>query len=924
MLLFIVELIKQCPKPYIADFAKKIMTKGHRPEYLEMFLGMTDGQEDGNGIPSVDSEIAKYLTSREWKDDILLWFCPPTSIDYLKRREAMEKYAVLVSSTRNKRNNIVKDGVDIYDDLPSELAYHVKLLTIVAGCNLGPKLQAVYSTDDILHALLDPLTVFPVKKGLAALLVGSIQSGLDRVRYSEYLWKYLDATLEFIEHNVGDLSSFLSSDKITIEERIERSDGLDIALAVIISVFQDFDVVNFTEYNSSDDDFKYSRRSEQEIKSSIRKLFVAVKNLLEFHGLALGGSLKESAGLALSCLLQHCDTVPLDFHALGINKESSDAIRQRRTIHNRRSVLKATDEEEKTERLRYRYFIDHLRHELMRTDLSLASIQMFEAISSKYDTTIDADVRIEPFIKKITSHLRSNLRSKSSIRSLKASSVETTTWVLQTLRQLMECHLSFTFGNNALFPQASSSYAGFYGSMDSNPGGNNIPDAENPKVSYYRTIFNDNGVVFLCMDLICIGVDQSLCIEAIKLLVVLLLKSGGCPQIQQSIYDYLKENDTSQFFEYLKDTIDNIYLWTMNEIDTTDENSSNNYSHDDEEDPEEDQEDNKSEEIVDKDEERDNKIFQQYNPFGDTKSSKELPGLIVFFLLQLMCEGEFSGIKNYVREQTKNSKIVNILDSLSNLIDFLSRHNTVECCAISTTILRTIQKLLSGPCRGNQDQLILHTELLVSLNRFMRFTRPIHRETTAMTLQSLFQSVRSISNKQDPSFLQSMNRMSIANAAVSIRGLGTSARGLLRGTSRRFQLQNEVYEDFKSSNNEHLDLLKETVINVLRAAIEGQPKTSVVFERVSTTIEFNVLNLLLLPPELKATSKSMTTASIDFETRNLGSIFNLSPLQSKYLVFVETLGHLRSNLPLLAQHKIEKEISSVEVIWKNEVHKVNK
>ena len=67
------------------------------------------------------------------------------------------------------------------EDLPSDLQYHIKLLNLLASCNLGPKLQAVYPTNDILYALLDPSTMLPVKVALGKLLIEALRINPDKV-----------------------------------------------------------------------------------------------------------------------------------------------------------------------------------------------------------------------------------------------------------------------------------------------------------------------------------------------------------------------------------------------------------------------------------------------------------------------------------------------------------------------------------------------------------------------------------------------------------------------------------------------------------------------------------------------------------------------------------------------------------------------
>ena len=88
-----------------------------------------------------------------------------------------------------------------------------------------------------------------MKKGLGLLLIECIESGVDRVCYSEYLWKFLDITLLFMETCVSNLVSFLSNDHISIQEKIERRNWIELCLLIISAVFHDFNLANFRELN---------------------------------------------------------------------------------------------------------------------------------------------------------------------------------------------------------------------------------------------------------------------------------------------------------------------------------------------------------------------------------------------------------------------------------------------------------------------------------------------------------------------------------------------------------------------------------------------------------------------------------------------------------------------------------------------------
>lgn len=98
------------------------------------------------------------------------------------------------------------------EDLTSELQYHVKLLILLSSCNLGPKLQAVYPTNDILYALLDPSTILPVKLALGKLLIEALRINPDKVEKLvricvNYILQLLLLVVKYCLHSCGSLCS---------------------------------------------------------------------------------------------------------------------------------------------------------------------------------------------------------------------------------------------------------------------------------------------------------------------------------------------------------------------------------------------------------------------------------------------------------------------------------------------------------------------------------------------------------------------------------------------------------------------------------------------------------------------------------------------------------------------------------------------
>eukprot|EP01042_Synura_sphagnicola_P023382 gene23382-29839_t len=60
---------------------------------------------------------------------------------------------------------------------------------------------------------------------------------------------------------------------------------------------------------------------------------------------------------------------------------------------------------------------------------------------------------------------------------------------------------------------------------------------------------NSCGATALCLDLIAVGIDEKLQLEAIKLGVALLFKEGGALEVQQIMNNHLNKTNSELFFK---------------------------------------------------------------------------------------------------------------------------------------------------------------------------------------------------------------------------------------------------------------------------------------------------------------------------------------------------------------------------------------
>lgn len=756
-----IALIKQCSRRYLSDFAHKIVSKGKKPEYLDLFVGMTELSEVmGSHVLVVETEISTYLTAREWKKHILLWCAPPDSDEYVERRKVMEQYLQPNAPPCTE------------EDLCPELQYHIRVLILLANCNLGPKLHAIYPVGDILAAILDHSTIFPVKRALGNLMIEVLKSSSDRVEKLESFWQLLDQIALGFETLPSDIVQLSRSPIL----RIQRGEWVEICAGIIISFFQYFDLLGFNETRADK-----TGRGIGDAKAIIDRLHTAVRTLIESHAGKLGSAITEELMYASSILNHHLDPENLEVEGTAADLNETK-LKLARMQHQRTSVVFA-DVQQIFLRKQFKHFLRQIR------DASLGSrndvVDFFKSIPWT-DETVQSDVRFEPLLKKLTSHFRSLIKRTPLSRSIHESAVDTCKWLLKALRHLFEDALGVSCDH-------------FY-DID-------VTLVQNsPRLMKLRQVYNDNGVTYLCLDLIAVGMDHGIYIEAMRMLIALMLKSGGCLDIQKSINLYLFETDSILFFELIKDMVESLKSWSGKENEIN------------------------SQQVVGN------------NMQGAASSIPE--DIIVLNLLQVFCDGAYMNNRDQIRDQVGNSKIVNILESLASYVGILSRSENLSNTYIAIILLKTILRLVQGPCKKNQEQFVLHTELLISLNRMIRSARP---------------ALRSIS---------------------------------------------PVWSDY-------LEDLKEGIVDVLRGVIEGQAKTSLVFDRVATTIDFSVLQVLVFPVD--------EVDDVIVLDQIMGAN-KLTKAQAKYLVLTETMNKTVDSLQMQTKsdHLI-KSISSVEVQWNNQV-----
>jgi hypothetical protein len=774
------DLIKKCPRNYLGDFAQKILNDGRKPEYLDIFVGMIENSNlFGSRVLSIEAEICSYLTSREWKKAILLWCGPKDSDEYFERRLEME------------RCTQAYDGMVLEDELSPSLRYHIRVLTILANCNLGPRIFALYPLADVLSGILDKVTIFPVKIELSRLLVCMLKISIDRAERSDSFWDLIDVIIHYFDALPNEFVALSKSPK----ERIQKGEWIGQCANIASAFFEKFEVDAFSVEVKVERSGKYSAVDP---RITMQKLYKSIRNLVDYHAGKLGSALTNELIYASNMINRQLDIDSQYGGEQDLGEQQSDLagnkLQTLRAQHQRASVVYA-DVQQDLYRKQFSTFLSLLKTESKNSKEEIVSF--FKSIPRVNDPMV-SDVRFEPLVKKLTTHFRSMIHKSPFNRSLDDDSIETCGWILKAFRYMVESELHFT--------------------CDDIHDVDHLTTSESAELNSLRKIFNENGVINLCMDLIAVGIDHTIYIEAIKLLIALLYNGGGNIQLQQTIYRYLVATDSYQFFDLVKEMLENLKAWSAKE------NEHINYGH---------------------------------YPIEKSAIYKIPDDFIVLYLLQSFCEGSFIPIRDQIREQRGNSKLVNILDLLASYVGVLSRTENICNAYLATTVLTTILRLVQGPSKGNQDQFVLHTELLISLNRVIRDTRP------------------------------------------------------------KAQRSSNDLKDFQEK-------LKESIVDVLRGILEGHYETSLVYDRVSTTIDINVLHLLIFP-QSESLLLNNNPKSLQEETQSVTQVKHsniLTGSQAKYLVLIK---HMSKAIDEGFQgeeriNSLKQNITSVEVVFEQQVH----
>jgi len=457
--------------------------------------------------------------------------------------------------------------------------------------------------------------------------------------------------------------------------RTEIGQWILLMIQIVEFFFSQFDMELFTENRMETDlPIIFTMKLEMDVVNVIKRLYYAIRILLDYHPRTIGREITEVSYSALNILSSHTDFLHFDI-------DPTQDINLNGTLKRKklRKSLCFGDIQQALYRNKFYEFVEYIKAADSHDTSDLA---VFEKIPFQEANLDDVDVRFQPLLRKITLHVRASLKRSGTHKSLHKKAQDTTVWLLQSFRHMLEKIMQIDLEN------VTKTDFRF------------ISKSHSSKLNHLTSVFDENGITYLCLDLISIGIPLNLCVEAMRLLVALMLRDGGNAGVQHNIHTYLFEMESTFFFEQLKEMIESISIWATKECEVDTIQQAN------------------ASKIV-------KKMSQgEADDEVDFKVADFPPEYIVFKLLQLMCEGNNLTLKNLIREQDENARVVGVIECLCSLMDLLSRFQCRLATRLLIIVIKTVRKLMQGPCEGNQELIVIRTELLVSLNRIMRIMRP--------------------------------------------------------------------------------------------------------------------------------------------------------------------------------------------------------
>jgi hypothetical protein len=529
-------LMRVCPRSYIELFTEKICHLGHNYHFLTFMSSITNAGE--KNVLDNQYEIVKQLIAPARLPKLTSYCCPITDPLYEEKVKLMSPF--------------LSSPVDVsIDELPPRLSYHLEFLRILSGCTVGrnnittveAKVQSVFYFRDVIDAILDPRSPLIVNVQLGACLYNcmlDVEIVIPGMAQSARMWRLLEHCVETFENG---LESLRLIEKDGWEATGVRRQELEWLITAVSLVFGFFNYTYDPAKIKTDDALSSSdvmHLNQGQVTNLMAALFGTLKAIYDLNPSVLQKAHKDLVIQTLECLNRHAGKVYFD---------SIEELHEEIVEKDKQKELELSEEGIESMSLedkilaKYQQFLSILeesdRVHQITVEENRAFIRNIERLPFVSDTTVVSDVRYEPFIQKLVSHVRERLKVVSNEKCLDSQCVLTSIWLIRSFRTMIENRWGMTIYER------------------DEDGGEKEDQAAAPVVN----ALNSCGATTLCLDLISVGIDSGLMIECVKLCVAMLFKEGGNLVVQQTMFDYLSSHNSELFFKQMRISLQKLVAW---------------------------------------------------------------------------------------------------------------------------------------------------------------------------------------------------------------------------------------------------------------------------------------------------------------------------------------------------------------------------
>ena len=516
------------PHNLLDKMVSNIVNESHKHQYLALASSITHVGE--KNIPKNQFEIIRGLCNPERLSETAVFLVPVDHDDYFEKKRLMAPFKEV-------------QDVDI-DSLPPLLAYHLYYLEVLSNCTSGKinisaveaKVQSIFGLKDIIEAILDEDTILVAKIRLSQFLLNSIidvDMALPGLCESKYMWNLIESYVETLNFAKDEIRAVEKLGWESPEVSRHRIEYIITTILTIGSFFEknySADKIRNDDGTSSDDRVQLSMIKINEI---IRMLYDRIFEVYDLDTPRLTTEIKKQMYNALQALNKSASAIivthiePIHLRSAGVEEEEADPD----DVHEQAILEK------------YKEFIDHLNGDDDVRESAQKQVDNFleliEEMPSIYEKTATADIRVEPFLQKLVSHVRENMVVSEHEKKLDSGTTKTTLWMIKAFRTWLENKMGMSIEDR-----------------DEDGG-----DEEDEKAGPTVALLNNNGITALCLELIAPGIDETLQSEVVKLMVGLLFKEGGARDVQQKVHECLTGVESVLFFKQVRMTLQKLIAW---------------------------------------------------------------------------------------------------------------------------------------------------------------------------------------------------------------------------------------------------------------------------------------------------------------------------------------------------------------------------